>query len=202
MGPLTLLGKILLIVINLTMLLLTVRIILSWFSLPYNRFTNILNIITDPIFNLSRRVFPLRFGVLDLSIIFPLIILAIAARIVNDTMISSIGYINIFYLLGLIVSIIEMAATFILGIFMFFVVILIIVNIVAADIYNPFIAALKSSIDPVIDFLDRIFKISYQNSKRLLIYYIIIIVLCIIAGLILKIGFGILLGYSNNLRFS
>jgi len=201
MGSLYLVGRILLVITNLLILLLTIRIILSWFSLPYNKFSEYLRIVTDPILNLSRKIFPLTIGAIDLSIIFPLIVLAVAARIVDDTMISSVGHINIFYLFALMVSMIEMIFNFIIFIFIIFIVILIILEIVAPNSYNPMVYTLKSIINPFISFLDRIFNINYQSKKKTIIYYIIIGVFFILLGILLKIGFGFIIGFLNYLRF-
>jgi len=201
MGSLYLVGRILLVIINLFILLLTLRIILSWFSLPYNKFLEYLNIITDPILNLSRKIFPLTIGVIDLSIIFPLIILAVASRIIDDAMVRNVGNINIFYLLSLIVYMIEMIFNFVIFIFLIFIVILIILEIVAPDSYNPIVYTLKAMINPLLSYLDRIFNISYQNKKRTLIYYIIIGVFLILLGILLKNVFGFIISFLYYLRF-
>ena len=64
-------GSVLLFLLQVVNLALIIRVFLSWITLPPNRFSYYLNRWTDPIVNFFRKYFPLRVGILDLSIMIP-----------------------------------------------------------------------------------------------------------------------------------
>ena len=71
----SLIGFILIIILNTFSLILTIRIILSWLVLPPSVFIYWINKMTDPIINFFKKRFPIRLGFLDLSIIIPFLLI-------------------------------------------------------------------------------------------------------------------------------
>lgn len=92
-------GTILLAASNALLLLLTVRVIFSWLTLPPSQFTYWLNRITDPILNFFKKRFPIRVGILDLSILVPFFILSILNKVIIDVFINFAVNRVVFYMI-------------------------------------------------------------------------------------------------------
>ena len=84
--------------------------------------------------------------------------------------------------IGLAIIIIDMAYTFVAFILFIFTIVLLIVNINAPSINNPFISTIRTIIDPIVMYIRRFYKINSIYSDR--IYLVILAVLIIVAGFV------------------
>ena len=130
------LGQLLSGFIKIYMLILTLRIFLSWFRLPDNSFTRTLGTFTDPVLDLFRRICPLRIGFFDLSPMIPLLLL------INGRSFS-LGYI-----LEIILYIVQFFVNIFSFVIAFSVIILLIVDIFMPYNIMPIVTMMKSFISP------------------------------------------------------
>jgi uncharacterized protein YggT (Ycf19 family) len=183
-------GTILTSLITLYLMILTVRIILSWLVLPPARWTYYLNLITDPVLNWAKKWFPVRVGIIDLSVFFPFIILSLLSSLISDLMIMGVPF-TPFYVIKLILIAVSMIVNAILFILVIFCIILIVLNFVKYYSYNPMLTAIKSIIDPFTMFIRRIIRINSRNADR--IYLFITLALIILIWIIVYWILGLLL---------
>jgi len=176
----SLIGFILIIILNTFSLILTIRIILSWLVLPPSVFIYWINKMTDPIINFFKKRFPIRLGFLDLSIIIPFLLIHILNRVISDLMINN-RIPTLFYFFDILFFIIESIISIILTILLIFTIVLFFVNIFAPYSYNPFITSMRSVIDPIVINISKIIKINHKYSDR--IYLVIVFILIIISGI-------------------
>lgn len=174
-------GNILLIAITILVLALTVRVIVSWLTLPSSKWLTTLYKFTDPILDYFRKNFPIRIGILDLSIIIPFLLLSILYKVVDDIFIRQIE-ISIFYPLIIIIHSASIVLHFIVNIICIIAVILIIINIFMPNTYNPIISAFRSIIDPIVLQFRKFFKIRHKYGD--IIYLAMVIVTAMLVGFI------------------
>ncbi|HOV15674.1 MAG TPA: YggT family protein [Spirochaetota bacterium] len=165
--------------INIFLLILTIRIFLSWLVLPPSRPIFYLYKITDPILNFARKYFPLRLGILDLSIVFPFLFLNLISKFVTDILVMG-RPLTLFYLLGLLLFSIDSILNVVLFALILFCVIMLIMNFIAPYSYNPLLTAIKSIITPLLMIMRRTIRINSKYSD--VIYLAILIILLIIIG--------------------
>jgi uncharacterized protein YggT (Ycf19 family) len=187
-------GRIIILLITIYWFMLILRIILSWINIPHSRWVYWLCKFTDPVIDFFRRNFPIRIGAIDLSIATPLILLSILGKLTTDFMIGNEPFnsiFNIWYILTLLVYIVKFLYNFVLFVLIFLVFILLIAKLLAPNVQNPFISGIRSFLNPMLDFLDRLFKIKSTRSD--IIYLIILLLFFIIIN-----GLGsFLLDYAN-----
>ena len=112
--------------INIYMLIITIRILLTWFSgMGYGKFQEALAGITDPYLNWFRRFSFLRVGFLDLSPIAALGVLSLVGRVLGT--LAFYGRITIGIILAMVLQTAWGAVSFILG----FLIIILILRLVA-----------------------------------------------------------------------
>ncbi|MCK4796172.1 MAG: YggT family protein [Spirochaetes bacterium] len=174
-------GRFLLFFINAYVLILMMRVILTWLKLPQARWIYWVCKITDPVIDYFRKNYPIKVGVIDISIIIPFMILSVLRKIILDLMVLGVPF-SLFYLIGLAIIIIDMAYTFVAFILFIFTIVLLIVNINAPSINNPFISTIRTIIDPIVMYIRRFYKINSIYSDR--IYLVILAVLIIVAGFV------------------
>ena len=188
------LGRFIIFFITVYSLMLFLRIILSWIRLPEYRWVYWLCKFTDPVIDFFRRNFPIRIGMLDISIATPLILLSVLGKLTNDFLISDepfISILNIWYILTLIIFTTKLIFNFVLFILIIFTFVLLIAKLLAPNVQNPLISTFQSLLDPMLNFLDKNFKIRSPRSE--IIYLIIILIFLFIIN-----GLGsFLLEYSN-----
>jgi uncharacterized protein YggT (Ycf19 family) len=189
------LGQLLSGFIKIYMLILTLRIFLSWFRLPDNSFTRTLGTFTDPVLDLFRRICPLRIGFFDLSPMIPLLLLSLCDSMVTTLLINGRSF-----SLGYIVEIILYIVQFFVNIFSFVVafsvIILLIVDIFMPYNIMPIVTMMKSFISPFTRWLQHHFWIKSNHSMR--IYYIIILVGVAVVSTLLGWGISFLIVLSRG----
>jgi uncharacterized protein YggT (Ycf19 family) len=177
------------------MLILTLRIFLSWFRLPDNSFTRTLGTFTDPVLDLFRRICPLRIGFFDLSPMIPLLLLSLCDSMVTTLLINGRSF-----SLGYIVEIILYIVKFFVDIFSFVVafsvIILLIVDIFMPYNIMPIVTMMKSFISPFTRWLQRHIWIKHRHYMR--IYYIMILVVTAIFSTLLGWGISFLIVLSRG----
>jgi len=149
------------------MLLIFIRILLTWFSgATYGKPLDVLKRVTDPYLNIFRRVSFLRTERIDFSPIAAIISLVIVLNIINTLRIY--GEISLGIILALVISALWSAVFFLL----FFFGIIIVVRLVSlfgrGFTVNPFWQTIDVLINPVLTSIQRIFfrgrQISYRAS--------------------------------------
>jgi YggT family protein len=146
------------------MLLIFIRILLTWFSgAYYGRAFEALRSITDPYLDWFRR-FPLRLGFFDLS---PLAALAVLSLVKNMFSILAIqGRISFGIILAMIVSSLWSVASFILGFLSIVLALRLIAYLAGRDVYRGFWRIVDLIAQPV---LYRINRIIFRNR---LVHYL------------------------------
>ena len=153
------------------MLLLFVRILLSWFSGPMRegRAIQILYSVTNPYLNWFRRFSFLRAGRIDFSPIAAIITLVIVLNITNTLAVT--GKISIGIILALAVSAVGSAAFFIIGLLLLITVIRTVSAFVASSSVHPIWQTLDSIIAPIHSFIHKTFfknrEFTYQIGLAL-----------------------------------
>lgn len=171
------LANIFLAVIRIYIMLIVVRIFLSWLNLPYNKWIIYLEKITDPVLNYFKRIFPIKIGFLDLSPLVPLLILGLADNIITDLMLNNVNF-GVAYTIGIVLYIIKFAFNVFLSFFGFSVVLLFLFSFIMPHSYNPIITMLRSFLDPILSKLRRVIRIHSFYSDR--IYLAILFILVVI----------------------
>jgi uncharacterized protein YggT (Ycf19 family) len=190
-------GQILLVLLTIYGLLLFIRIMLSWISLPPSKFTYYLNKATDPVFDFAKRYFPIKIGIFDLSIVVPFILISLLSCIISDFMILG-RPLSIFYLPYLIFIIISIIENFVFWIILISSGVILLLHIFNIYNYNPVVSSLHALIDPVVHFLNKFINLRYKNSEA--IYLAIIIILTLIAHFILSAVIGYFIALFLNLN--
>ncbi len=180
------LGQLLSGFIRFYMLLLTLRIFISWFRLPDNTFTRILGYFTDPILGTFHRICPLRIGFFDLSPMIPLLLLSLCDSVVTTLLINGRSF-SLGYIVELILCIIQFFINIFSFVIAFSTIILLIADIFMPYSIMPIITMFKSFLSPVTRWFQRHLYINSRYSMR--IYYIIILIAT--AGLSTLAGWGI-----------
>ncbi|MDR2741736.1 MAG: YggT family protein [Treponema sp.] len=169
---------------SLYMLLIFVRIMLTWFSgVRYGTPVDLLCQITDPYLNWFRR-FPLRFGMLDLSPILALTVLSMANNVFGT--LGLYGRITLGIILAMVVSVVWSAASFIIGFFIIILVLRLIAYLANRDVYRSFWGIIDTLSQPV---LYRINRIIFRNR---LVNYLTGLIVSIAVLLVLRLGLGFL----------
>jgi YggT family protein len=169
------------------MILITVRILLTWFrGGVYGKPYEILQNITDPYLNWFRRFSFLQTGVFDLSPIAALAVLSVLNQIFNT--VASFGRISLGIILALILSALWSAASFILGFFIIVLLLRLIAYLTNRDVYYSFWRIIDVISQPV---LYRINRIIFRNR---LVNYLTGIISALVLLLALRVGLGIVLG--------
>jgi len=142
--------------LNVYMLIIFFRIILTWFpGFGNNGLINFLSSITDPYLNWFRRFSFLRLGFLDLSPIAALAILSLVNRILS--MLASYGRISLGIVLAMALQAIWSAISFILGFLILILILRLIAFMFRQSGANPFWNVIETISQPVLYRINRIF---------------------------------------------
>jgi YggT family protein len=165
---------------SLYMLVISVRIILSWFrGNEYGRPMEILCAITDPYLNWFRRIPGLRAGFLDLSPIAAIAVLSMLNRIFST--LAYYGAVTLGILLAMILQALWSAFHFLLLFFGAVLVLRLIAYLGNMNIYSPFWRIVDTISQPVLYRINRIFFgrriIRYLNSLILSIAILAVLAL-------------------------
>lgn len=153
-------------VISIYMIILVVRILLSWFgNPPEHRAVDILMRITDPYLNFFRRMRFLRVGTFDFSPVVAILALSVLTNILGT--LSILGTITLGIVLGMIVAAVTSAATFFLALFVILAAIRIVGYFAQANTVNRFWMTLDHILQPLVYRTSELFRrsgLSYRNG--------------------------------------
>jgi YggT family protein len=142
--------------LNVYMLIILFRIILTWFpGFGNNGIIDFLSTITDPYLNWFRRFSFLQLGFLDLSPIAALAILSLVNRIV--AMLASYGRVSLGIVLAMALQAIWGAISFILGFLILILILRLIAFMFRQSGSNPFWNIIETISQPVLYRINRIF---------------------------------------------
>jgi uncharacterized protein YggT (Ycf19 family) len=136
------------------LLLLSLRIFLSWINLPPSRWLYWVYWLTDPVIIYFKRKFPIRIAFFDLSIMIPIIILMIVGKIIDDLIIQDVP-VTIYYFLALIVMIISWVYSFLSFVILIFAVILLFMETNTGYAYHPMLNSIRKLLYPIINILKK-----------------------------------------------
>jgi YggT family protein len=184
---------------SLYMLLIFIRIMLTWFTgtpsgkpgIPNGKPLEILSRVTDPYLNWFRRFPALRFSSMDLSPILGLTVLSVANSVFNT--LGRYGTITLGFVLALVVSALWSAAAFILSFLIIILGLRLAAYLTNRNVYQSFWRIIDSLAQPI---LYRISRIIFGNR---LVNYLNSLIVAIAALLILRIGGGLLINLGIGL---
>jgi YggT family protein len=163
------------------MLLIFVRVMLTWFSgAHFGRPAAILSRITDPYLNWWRRFPILRTGFIDLSPIAAMAALSLAQNVFN--IVARSGFISLGLVLAIAVSSLWSAASFILGFFAVILGLRLIAYLTNQNVYSSFWRIIDSISRPVLYRITRFFFRSRIINYRSGIILSIVILLALMAA--------------------
>ena len=177
---------------SLYILLIFIRILLTWFSgANYGRPMEILSRITDPYLDWFRRFPGLRGGIVDLSPIVAMAVLSVANNIF--TTLARFGVIHIGGITAMVLASLWSAVSFILGFFIVVLILRLIAYLTNQNIYGSFWRIIDTISQPVLYRINRFF------FRRRLVNYRAVILLSIGTLLGLMIGMGFLIRLAVSL---
>ncbi|MDA3941441.1 MAG: YggT family protein [Spirochaetia bacterium] len=140
------------------MLLLFIRIIITWFSSSnFGKPFEILKSITDPYLNYFRQFTFLKFGMMDFSSIAGILLLVILLNILNT--IASYGSITFGLILAIVLGAAWSAINFLLTFFIILTLIRLVTGMLNATKQSPLMTTIETIISPVTNFVyNKIFK--------------------------------------------
>ncbi|MDR2618790.1 MAG: YggT family protein, partial [Treponema sp.] len=137
------------------MLILLVRILLTWFSgISYSRAIDVLSRITDPYLNWFRRFPVLRIGYLDLSPVAALAVLSVANR--TFAILARYGTISIGIILAMFLQALWSAVSFILGFFILILILRLTAYLTNRNVYSAFWRVIDTISQPLLFRINRI----------------------------------------------
>jgi len=182
-------GSLLVFTINVYLIILMVRVVLSWLHLPRKKWMDYIQKITDPVLNFFRKQTPIRIGMFDLSIIVPFILLNVLRVMIRDLMIDGREFTSL-YFFGAVVRIVSMlfgwacSISLILTIAMFFIL------VTRKGGSHPIVMTINSFFNPILAFFRRILPIRSEYSSLIYLF---------IFGIIIAIAWGVIGGQLTNL---
>ena len=190
--------RIIISVLSAYMLLLFIRILLSWFSGPsLGKPVQLLHQVTDPYLAIFRKIRFLRAGRMDFSPIAAIIVLVTLLNITNT--LAVYGKISVGIILSLIVSAVWSAAIFIFVFFIILCSIRFLALLFGVSTFSPFWQTIDVIVNPVLAYIQRtVFRnrnMNYQMGLGLSIAILAAVaflsnlVVRQIAGLLLRIPF-------------
>lgn len=143
-------------ILSLYMILIFVRVLLTWFSgVYYGRPYEIIRSLTDPYLNYFRRFRFLQMGSVDFSPIAGLLVLVVAMNILNRLAIY--GSISVGLVLAIILNSLWSAVSFLITLFIVLIVIRFVAGLINANTVNPFIRTVDMIITPVLNWVHNTF---------------------------------------------
>ena len=185
-------------VLSVYMLLLFIRILLTWFSgASLGKPQEMLKRVTDPYMNIFRRLSFLRFERVDFTPIASIITLVIVLNIVN--MLRMYGELHLGAVLALIVSAVWSAAFFIFVFFIILAAARYISTVVGGTSFNPFWQTIDLMVNPVLAYIQRtVFRGRQLSYKSGLGLGILVLIAVAIAGRLLV---ALLTGLLQSIPF-
>jgi len=184
--------------VNIYMMIIFVRIMLTWFSWTSNSgLMDILGRITDPYLNWFRRFSFLRMGTLDLSPVAALGVLSLVNRILRS--LALYGHITVGIILAMILQLAWGIVSFILGFLIIVLILRLICHLTRQSTYGTFWRIVDSIAQPVLYRINRIlFKDrigNYTNGLIIsilsmgIVYLILRLVVSFLSGILARLPF-------------
>lgn len=150
-------AKILSGILSIYMILIFVRVLLTWFSgvSSYGKPYEIIRSLTDPYLNYFRRFRFLQVGTIDFSPIAGLLVLVIGMNILNR--LAMYGSISLGIILAIILSAVWSAVSFLMTLFIVLIVIRFVASLVNANTVHPFIRTIDLLITPLLNWIHNTF---------------------------------------------
>lgn len=143
-------------ILSLYMILIFVRVLLTWFSgVYYGRPYEIIRSLTDPYLNYFRRFRFLQAGNVDFSPIAGLLVLVILMNILNR--LAVYGTISVGLVLAIILNSVWSAVSFLITLFIVLIVIRFVAGLMRANTVNPFIRTVDMIITPLLNYVHNTF---------------------------------------------
>ncbi|UCF96017.1 MAG: YggT family protein [Spirochaetaceae bacterium] len=183
-------------VIYFYILLLSLRIILSWFQGPsLGRGWELLIRVTDPYLSLFSRFRFLRQGMFDFTPLAAILTLVVVLRVIDS--IGRFGRISLGIFLGVVSGAIWSAVAFLLVLFLILAVVRAILLAISSTQESRFAAALGFMVEPAVSLVRRIFPARQSFSDRQYLYLTIafLFVVRLLGGYLL----GLLIRFFYNL---
>ena len=137
-------------------IIILIRIVLSWFSMPAaEKPVEFINKITDPYLDFWRRFTSIRIGNLDFSVVIAVAVLSFLQSVFR--MLSVTGTITFGNLLSIIIISLWSIVSFIAGFLLIILILRMIAYLTSRDIYSPFWSTIDSISKPVLYRFNRIF---------------------------------------------
>lgn len=193
----SIIGSILLFVLQAVNLALIIRIFLSWITLPPNRFTYYLNLVTDPILGFFRRHFPLRVGILDLSVLVPFFIIWLLNRLISDIFFFNKLTRPLFWIIDFVIFMLAGALNVIFSVVFILLLIYLVMSLLARATYSPLFYSIRSVMSSVLVRMEKVLRMP-DTMKSEIICIVIIIISVAIAGGLLNFALTMLSSYLNN----
>jgi len=167
------------------MLLLFIRIIITWFSgTDFGKPYEILKSITDPYLNYFRQFSFLQIGMMDFSSIAGILLLVIILNILNT--ISSYGTITLGLVLAIILGALWSAINFLITFFIILTLIRLVTGFINARRQSPLMSTIETIISPVTNFVYyKIFKNKNITYSTCLAVTSVMLILTLISGNVL-----------------
>ncbi len=152
----TVVARILAGVLSLYMILIFVRVLLTWFSgVYYGRPYEIIRSLTDPYLNYFRRFRFLQMGNVDFSPIAGILVLVVVLNILNR--LAVYGSISVGLVLAIILNSVWSAVSFLITLFIVLIVIRFVAGLINANTVNPFIRTVDMIITPLLNWIHNTF---------------------------------------------
>ena len=143
-------------VLSLYMILIFVRVLLTWFSgVYYGRPYEIIRSLTDPYLNYFRRFRFLQMGNVDFSPIAGILVLVVVLNILNR--LAVYGSISVGLVLAIILNSVWSAVSFLITLFIVLIVIRFVAGLINANTVNPFIRTVDMIITPLLNWIHNTF---------------------------------------------
>jgi uncharacterized protein YggT (Ycf19 family) len=177
------LGHLLLFVINIYMLILFIRIVISWIRVPQKKWMTYIQKVTDPVINFFRKNTPIKIGMLDLSIIVLFLILFATRMFIRDILIDG-RQVTAVYLLTVVVSVVNVIYGWISFLVIVVSVVLFFASVMRKGQSNPIIMTFRTFLGPVLAGMRKMIPINspYADAVYCAILTIATIVLWAIVG--------------------
>jgi YggT family protein len=135
--------------VSIYIILIFIRIIITWFSRDfYSKPVDLLCRITDPYIDWWRKILNLRLGFLDLSPILGIAALSVLGSILSS--ISRYGRIGVGIILGILIMAVWSIISFILGFCIIVLILRLFAYLTNRDIYTPFWKIVESISQPLL----------------------------------------------------
>ena len=171
--------------VNIYMMILFFRIILTWFTgIGRGRLQETLERITDPYLDWFRQFKFLKVGVLDLSPVAALGVLSLLNRILNT--LAYHGRISIGIILAMLLQAVWGAVSFVLGFLIIVLILHLVAHLLGQNSYNPFWRVIATIADPVL------FRINRSIFKNRIVNFTAGVVISIAALVLIYLGMRIL----------